>query len=714
MKRSRLVEKTFALAELSEQAINRLRKLGLDVSEFVASMASLFSSVFGALTRAVEDTLQFSRRLGDFALTRVRLPPPGFWFRRAAPTVEEYLTPKMGAANVTFLFNVTLARRAAAEFTRRAAVQIPQLALPGIKTAEAVAGVSTDLQRLSEAALTPHVGGAASAFQEYTRRIVLPAPPLAMLKPPLMVTEREPPLTIPVTALAAMPIVQLKTETVRSVRIASELPSLALGFQAGLPPRPSTVAPKISLPPVAEAEAKPALPSLPPPGVWLSPGVLPSLAMRMALPPVSMPTFQLKPEIAESVGIATGLPSLALEPWAPILKRIVALLAVSPIPLSAALKPLLTTPVVGPPLIPPVAALAGKEKPQPSLLQGPLVTMPLVELKPEGVRPLTLGYVEPLFDYLRYIAPLRYPSQIDRVSEEILSSLTLWSHRIPWVLGTTALTPPAVSIGASAAQALAAQAFAQPPSTPLFKKLPGPVSVVPTSGFETARALAVQAGTVLAGLGRFGMETDVWRIPAGAPMLPPTVAPFVAQPSQLYPTVSVVLEAITRFAQAVPEKAPSLGEVPGLGELFREATFNLLAKSVVARSFTWPQIASSLGGIISLAFRYAPLGEMQTIRLSYGEALAGLGGFAAMRETMIGRLPLAGYGAFRAVELPMPRIPPSRPTPPTAPRLPGPTIQNTFNVTISADSEEELRNLERKIARILAEQIRRYYGSVGI
>jgi hypothetical protein len=57
---------------------------------------------------------------------------------------------------------------------------------------------------------------------------------------------------------------------------------------------------------------------------------------------------------------------------------------------------------------------------------------------------------------------------------------------------------------------------------------------------------------------------------------------------------------------------------------------------------------------------------------------------------------------------------PSAPSLPPSPRpkTMSPTIQNAINVTLSAETaEEDLRELERKISRILSEQIGRYYGS---
>ncbi len=42
-----------------------------------------------------------------------------------------------------------------------------------------------------------------------------------------------------------------------------------------------------------------------------------------------------------------------------------------------------------------------------------------------------------------------------------------------------------------------------------------------------------------------------------------------------------------------------------------------------------------------------------------------------------------------------------------------PTVQSDIRVTVSGETEEDLRDLEKKISRILSEQVRRYYGYAG-
>jgi hypothetical protein len=125
--------------------------------------------------------------------------------------------------------------------------------------------------------------------------------------------------------------------------------------------------------------------------------------------------------------------------------------------------------------------------------------------------------------------------------------------------------------------------------------------------------------------------------------------------------------------------------------------------------------------IFSLASGLVPP-EAQAFRLSYNEALARLGIIPIVREPVVARItpPSISYGISRALEPymglqgPEPvraRQIPSMPTP-TISRLPAPVIQSTIHLEVPTDSEEDMRELERKIARILAEQIRRYYGDI--
>jgi hypothetical protein len=105
--------------------------------------------------------------------------------------------------------------------------------------------------------------------------------------------------------------------------------------------------------------------------------------------------------------------------------------------------------------------------------------------------------------------------------------------------------------------------------------------------------------------------------------------------------------------------------------------------------------------------------EAQIVRSKYGEALAELGTAGPIRTTMLGEL-ASGLTFPYTIEpytssAPPVSLPPRRPSPISSP------IQDTINLTISAETaEEDLRDLERKISRILSEQISRYYGSSRI
>jgi len=741
----RFMEKTLAVAKQSEEILNKLVKLSLDVSARIASIASLFPSVLAALVRVVQDTLSYGGRLHEASLTRISLPAPSLWQRAAAPTVEEFLSPEVQGINASFLLNVTAARIAAAEVAKRVASRAPHPATPEIPSAEAFADAFTGLQRTSEAALTPAVQGITSAFQQYTQRTVIPE----------VVTHQ----TLAAAALPSMPVAQLEREVTEVGRLAEELRETALSFQVfGFPTTAPPTTPQVSLPQAMKAEVPPEWLSLPVLSALSRGEGLPSAALERALPPYAIPSLQLQTRVSESIGAAAALPRLTLEPWAPFFRRILAFLSVSPISALTPFKPFPAAVGIGLPVSPPVHTWIGWEGLPSDFFDRLLSKTPFAQFQPEAWRLPTLGYSKPLVDYLRQMTTLGYPSQVDRVTAEFLTPLTMWSQGVPWFTGAPSLKPtPSPILSAMPAlpsilQRLIAEAYTPPLPTPLFREWLSPISAFPRAGLEATHALATHVASLLASLGYLGVAAGLWRIGAVSFAPPSAVTPSITEPSQVYPEVSVALEAVTGLTKAAVGKVPSPGEVPGLEKFIVETTLALLGRrlgekepwallslplfnalsrgeglpsiafvralpriaqaplEIETGGAVWQRVSSLLIGVTGLALRYAPPRDMQVMRSSYGGALAGLGVFPAMRETMVGRVSPVGYEALRAVEPFMPRAMPSKLALPAAQRLPEPTVQNTFNLTVSAESEEDLRDLERKIARILTEQIRRYYG----
>jgi hypothetical protein len=105
--------------------------------------------------------------------------------------------------------------------------------------------------------------------------------------------------------------------------------------------------------------------------------------------------------------------------------------------------------------------------------------------------------------------------------------------------------------------------------------------------------------------------------------------------------------------------------------------------------------------------------QVRDARLSYSEELSEMPVSAPMQGIGPGEV-LAPQTALSTIEPYYSQTPPIHAP---APRLSliSPTVQNTFNVAVPVEStDEDLRNLEAKIGRILADQMRRYYGSTKI
>jgi hypothetical protein len=105
--------------------------------------------------------------------------------------------------------------------------------------------------------------------------------------------------------------------------------------------------------------------------------------------------------------------------------------------------------------------------------------------------------------------------------------------------------------------------------------------------------------------------------------------------------------------------------------------------------------------------------DVQAARSTYQESPSTTSNVGPVRTTKLGEL-----AASPNFPVPIePYAPPVSATPPlqTRPRLMDHAVQNTISLTVSAESQEEdLRELERKISKILAEQLSRYYGSTRI
>jgi len=601
------MKKPFELAKSSRQYIERFWKKGIDVSKFSASIASLFSSVLNRMVKTVVRVVSFNRGIHELFLTRFMfLPPFGLWSRKVTPPEEEYFPTEMGRANVSFLFNVTVAKKTAAELARRVAMKTPKPALllgpaplPEAefiqetleelveKPAKTVPHIVADLKSRFKFKLAPNIKGISSALQEYSRKAISLAPLLTMPKPLLVGPLRlEGPLYHPLVS----------------------------------PPEKGTP----SLPPT-ETKVEPPTPHA-------------KLLTRVAVPPVSMFIDRLGPLTVGSLEYAAKLSSIVLERAIPILKRMVAFSLVSP------------------------------SKPP----------LPSVEPSHRYPKPTTL--------------PPMHPSQIGRVIEEISPSLTSWIYGVSEILRGTAFSLSAVPVAASTAERVVTETLIQP-----------------VSSFEAPKILGTQEPVSL-GLAPSRPKTGVGRTEVEAFRLPAIVASLVVALSQRYPllfsepTISETYGTSYELTRVTPEETPTLGGIPEVKSFSKLPTVIALA---AAESLIAHRLQREFSALAT---------EIQVSRSSYGERLEELGTSRPTRPTTLGKLAALAPATplSKALGSRPPQIP-SRSRPLTRPGPMSPAAQNTFNITLSAEStEEDLRDLERKINKILSEQMRRYYGSPRI
>jgi len=124
------IQKVLALASSSGKHIERLWRIKIDVSRFGDFIAPLFSSIFNTLAKATTQLASYSGTIRELSLTRIMfLPPFDFLFRQVTPPEEEFAPIEMGRANVSFLFNVNVARKTARKLTERVATKTPKPAL---------------------------------------------------------------------------------------------------------------------------------------------------------------------------------------------------------------------------------------------------------------------------------------------------------------------------------------------------------------------------------------------------------------------------------------------------------------------------------------------------------------------------------------------------------------------------------------------------------
>jgi len=696
--KTRYIQKVLALANSSRHYIERLWRIKIDVSRFSDFMAPLFYSITNTLAKAATQLMSYSGTIRELSLTRIIfLPPFDFFFRKATPPEEEFAPIEMGRANVSFLFNVNVARKTARKLTERVATKTPESALTlapllfegeviekgAEETAETVPNIISDFQSSYASKIAPSIKSMSLALTSVSLLSEAEVIKEGLEKPakgayPIVAdfqTSFKSKIA-PSTKSARSALQKISGQTILPaslLAISKPLITIPSRFD-GLPYHPPA-APQVSF-------IEKSLPVSPPVTSY------PHKEMKVEfLTLISIPLIQFGAEATRSFGYATGLPKILMQQEIPILRRSTA--AFRPVSAATTVESIespvsmpverLRSDVVGP--LESVVKLASYVFDQ----KIPILSSLVLSTVSTPKEPLLT--IEPAPTYARAVPPPSVrPSLRSSSLKEDAPDLTAWVYNISKVLRTATLGLLAVQTAASTAEKIIMGTILQPVSS-----VEAPWSLT-THEPDWAPSRP---------------ETEEKPIEVEAFKLPQILASLAVGLGQQYPLligepeIAETLAPTFELAGVAPEETLPLATMPEV------KTFSKLS-TLVALASTESLIAQRLQEESSMLIE-----GMHVARSLSGETLTGLGAFSPTRTTTVSRMAAAPI-LFPPRAAPTHWGPPAtqRPSKPVAVR---PTVQNTFNITIAAEStKEDLRDLEKKISRILSDQIRRYYGSTRI
>ena len=708
--KTRYIQKVLALASSSRQYIERLWRIKIDVSRFGDFIAPLFSSIFNTLAKAATQLVSYSGTIRELSLSRIMfLPPFDFFFREVTPSEEEFAPIEMGRANVSFLLNVNVARKTARKLTQRVATKTPKPALTlapllfeakvieegAEEPAKTVPNIVADFQSRFASKVAPSIKSTMSALTSAT-----------LLSETEVIHEGvEEPAKSAYPVYTAVPHAIADFQTSFKSKVAPGMKSIRSALQKfsrqtilsasllaiskplvtvpsrfeGLPYQPSVAPPEKEAPEVYFPERP----------LSVSPPVTsyPHKEMNVEfLTLVSIPFVQFGAGAARSLGYATELPNILMQQEIPILTRSTAFPAVSAAPSVESLESPVSMPVEG--LRPDVVGSLASVAKLPSYVfdqKIPILSSLVLSMVSTPKEPLPT--IEPTPPYTR-AAPLPSMrlSPISSSLKEISPNLTSWVYNVSKVLRDTTLSLSAVPTAASTAEKIVTETLLQPVSS-----VEAPWSLTAHEP-DLAPSRPEMAGKPI--------EVEAFKLP----QILTSLAVGLGQQYPILaggPEIGETLASTVELMGVGPEETLPLETIPEV------KTFSKLS-TVVALASTESLIAQKLQEESSMLIK-----GMHVARSLPGETLSGMDAFSPTRITMVSRI------AATPTLLP-PRAAPTRwvPTAPQRTSRPSavrPTVQNTFNVTIAAEStKEDLRDLEKKISRILSDQIRRYYGSTRV
>jgi hypothetical protein len=392
---------------------------------------------------------------------------------------------------------------------------------------------------------------------------------------------------------------------------------------------------------------------------------------------VSIPAVQFGAAAARSVGYATVLPSILMQQGSPILTNYASFPAAS----AESAEAQVSMPVER--LSPEVmGSLESAAKLPGSVFDRNVPILSSVVLSAASTPETATPTIAPSPRYVGSAAfPLMGLSPLSTTVKEISPYLTSLAHSVSRAVRATVPRLSAVPAAASTAAKFVTRTLLQSVST------------------VEAPTFLNRAGYALSRPKIEGKPSEV-----EAFRLPQMVTSLLVGLSQQYPLLSGEAEigealASTMDMTVVPEETMLLDTVPEVKTASKLSTAIALASSESLIAQRLQQEPGSLTG------------GLQVARSLPAETF-GAGAFSPARAARMNRMAAASTRlASRGKPAPWgPSGPPRTSKLSPVQR----TVQNTFNITLAEAKDADLRDLERKINRILSEQIRRYYGSTKI
>lgn len=657
------IQKVLALARSSGKIVERLWRAKIDFSRFGDFIAPIFSSIYSTIAKATTQVAGYNETIRKLYVNRLMVVPPfNLMATKPTPTEEDSAQIEMGKANVAFLFNVNVARKTARKLTARLAPRTPKpaptptpLLGAGVaeegaeKAVETVPEIVAAVQGGFKSKIAPSIKGMTSVVRRVSSQ--------KLLSPSFRAT--------PKPLVRAIPQVESAPSYPLAATPEKEVPQLQL------PESPSVT----SYPYEMDTEI-------------------------VAL--VSIPVVQFGAEATKSVGYAAGLPGMLMTQGTPIQAE----------PSAASTAVSAEAPVSMPAI--PFGAEAAKSVGYAAALPSMLMHMGTSFL----VKPSVTSTAE---------SAAKFPSSVVDKSIPMFSSVVLSTAAAP-----ETATP---SIGAApsyAGSATVASTSLSPLSTSLKEVAPHlaalaysvskvvratvpRLSAVSTAAASTAAKVvmrtllqsvpSVEAPEVMTRAGWALSRPNIEGKPSEveAFRLPQIVTSLLVGLNQKYPLLTGETELGETLASTVdltvagPEETLLLDTVPEV------KTFSKLSTAIA--------LASS-ESLIAQRLQQEPgiLADGLHVARSLPAETFGVGAFSPAGASRVSSSMATASSllARRGKPAPWAASGPSR----TSKLSPAKqTVHNTFNIAVPESTDADLRDLERKINRILSEQMRRYYGS---